>query len=255
MQLKTGGEMRGLASCGSKLTAYLLVLTCAFWTSINTRLEASTGAEICQDAARYAASKTGVPVTILQAISLTETGRKKNGEFAPWPWTVNMEGKGVWFDSRQAAFDYATKNFDRGARSFDVGCFQLNFRWHGKAFPSLEAMFDPNANAIYAAKYLLTLYAEMGNWESAVGAYHSRTPKLANKYKKRFARIHARISGSEALPKTAKVGFEPTAKKTKVNGYPLLQTVDTAPRTNGSLFSLSTRNGSVLLLQSKGQLF
>jgi hypothetical protein len=232
-----------------------LTLSVALWVSVSLPTNAATGAEICQNAANDAAAKTGIPVTILYAISLAETGRKNNGTFAPWPWTVNMEGKGVWFDTRQAAFEYATKNFDRGARSFDVGCFQLNYKWHGKAFPSLEAMFDPNANALYAAKFLLSLYAEKGDWDSAVGAYHSRTPKYANRYRKRFARIHAQLSGNDDLPETANVTPETGPRVAKLNGYPLLQATGAAKASNGSLFSLVADTGPGLILKSKGRLF
>ena len=110
--------------------------------------------QICDAAARTASAQTGVPLTVLQAISLTETGRKSNGRIRPWPWTVNMEGKGVWFDGPDEAKAYAFRNYKRGARSFDLGCFQLNFKWHGHAFASIEEMFDPEANALYAANFL-----------------------------------------------------------------------------------------------------
>ena len=39
---------------------------------------------------------------------------------------------------------------------------QINYRWHGHAFPSLEAMFDPEWTATYAAQFLRTLYEERG---------------------------------------------------------------------------------------------
>lgn len=149
--------------------------------------------KICENAALQAASVTGVPVSVLRAISLTETGRRRGGKFRPWPWTVNMEGKGVWFDTEDDARAYVYKNYKRGARSFDVGCFQLNYKWHGKAFASIEQMFDPQENANYAANFLKDLFAEMGNWSDAAGAYHSRTPKYANKYKVRFNSIRSEL--------------------------------------------------------------
>ena len=46
--------------------------------------------EICDSAALQAAKVSGVPISVLKAISLTETGRKRDGAFRPWPWTVNM---------------------------------------------------------------------------------------------------------------------------------------------------------------------
>lgn len=212
--------------------------------------------DICRHAAERAAAKTGIPVDILHAISLTETGRKIGANFDPWPWTINMEGKGVWFDDRKSVTDYANKNFKRGARSFDLGCFQINYKWHSKAFTSIEQMLDPDANANYAARYLLELFSEKGNWESAVGAYHSRTPKFANKYKKRFARIYTGLSGQPALPETAKIAYSAKPGGPRLNAYPLLQSQPKAIPTLGSLFSLARQpTNPGLITQSNGPLF
>jgi soluble lytic murein transglycosylase-like protein len=54
-------------------------------------------------------------------------------------------------------------------------------------------MFDPDANAAYAARFLSELHAELGDWSRAAGAYHSRTPSFAWKYRARFDRIRARL--------------------------------------------------------------
>ena len=48
-------------------------------------------------------------------------------------------------------------------------------------FPSLEAMFDPDTGADYAAHFLQSLYAERGDWSAAAGAYHSQTPARAER--------------------------------------------------------------------------
>ncbi|MGO4917878.1 transglycosylase SLT domain-containing protein [Pseudogemmobacter sp. W21_MBD1_M6] len=145
----------------------------------------------CEAASITASQEIGVPLSVLTAISLNETGRKHAGEFRPWPWTVNMEGKGMWFDTEDEARAYVYQNYKKGARSFDVGCFQINFRWHGKAFASIDEMFDPRSNAIYAASFLKQLYAEKGNWSDAAGAYHSRTKVYADRYINRFDKIRA----------------------------------------------------------------
>jgi hypothetical protein len=150
---------------------------------------------ICDQAAAEASARTGVPVAVLEAISLAETGRKHGGQFRPWPWTVNMEGKGLWFDSVDDARAYVYSQYKRGARSFDVGCFQINYKWHGQAFPSIDAMFDPVAGAVYAAEFLRDLHAEEGSWSEAAGAYHSRTPEFAEEYRARFDRIHDDLAG------------------------------------------------------------
>ena len=150
-------------------------------------------AAVCEQAAEIAAQKTGVPVSVLKAISLNETGRKSGGAFRPWAWTVNMEGKGFWFDTLDEARTFVFKEFKRGARSFDVGCFQINYKWHGQAFSSIDAMFDPLENGLYAARFLKDLYNETGSWSKAAGAYHSRTPKYADKYAARFTKFRQKF--------------------------------------------------------------
>lgn len=153
-------------------------------------------AETCDRAARVAAKTHGIPLDVLRAITRTETGRLGDLGLTPWPWTVNMEGAGRWFTSRDDALAYVFKHFKTGARSFDVGCFQLNFKWHGAAFRSIEDMFDPETNARYAAKFLKDLYGELGDWSAAAGAYHSRTPSYARVYVARFDEIRANLEAS-----------------------------------------------------------
>ena len=36
-----------------------------------------------------------------------------------------------------------TEVFVDGQPSFDVGCFQLNYKWHGEHFASIDQMFEP----------------------------------------------------------------------------------------------------------------
>lgn len=164
---------------------------------------ASTDATICDRAATAAAHGSDVPATYLHALTRTETGRSRGGRLTPWPWTVNMEGAGHWFETRAEALAFVQAHHKRGARSFDIGCFQINYRWHGEAFESIAAMFDPLANARYAASFLSTLRDgdgdgdDEGDWRRAVGRYHSKTPKFANKYKQRFDRILANLDPQE----------------------------------------------------------
>jgi hypothetical protein len=177
-----------------KGTALLILLQAALLLSADASAPDDLSV-ICDQAASEASAQTGVPLAVLQAISLTETGRKRAGRFRPWPWTVNMEGKGLWFDTEDDARAYVYSQYKRGARSFDVGCFQINYKWHGQAFASIDAMFDPVANAVYAAEFLRGLRAEEGSWSAAAGAYHSRTPEFADKYRERFDRIHDGLAG------------------------------------------------------------
>ncbi|GHE01804.1 hypothetical protein U879_15910 [Defluviimonas sp. 20V17] len=184
---------------------------------------------LCDAATNHAARATGVPVSVLQAISLTETGRRRGGTTRPWPWTVNMEGKGHWFPTRDAALAFIDERHSAGARSFDLGCFQLNYRWHGGAFASFTDMFNPQANALYAARFLRTLYDEFGDWTRAAGAYHSRTPELARRYKARFSQYFTALTGAKPTTEAARVSEgalrnpAPDGGGSGPNRYPLLQ--------------------------------
>lgn len=195
--------------------------------------------QTCYGAAQKAADQSGVPVDILLAITLNETGRQRAGEIEPWPWTMNVAGKGYWFDNQAEAKAFAKRQLDRGQVSFDVGCFQINYRWHKSGFAGIDAMFDPVENALYAAKFLSALHAETGSWLEAAGAYHSRTPKYAARYRKRFAshltRIRNRGAKSYRMASVEPVASDPPTSKP--NGYSLLQT---GPATGmGSLVPLS----------------
>lgn len=199
---------------------------------------------VCDRVSSLASKATGVPLSVLSAISLAETGQVTNQKFTSWPWTVNMEGKGIWFKTEADANTFVHKELQRGAKNFDVGCFQLNYRWHGEKFSSIEEMFDPNSNALYAANFLKKLYLEKGNWTDAAGAYHSRTPKYANKYKARFSQIHLKYHGNinrysspVQPPKVdlTEISIEsPTS--TKFNQFPLLQSSSSRKMSLGSLF-------------------
>ncbi len=171
---------------------------------------------LCDRAASHAATATGVPIDILLAISRVETGRRHDGSLSPWPWTINADGKGAFYDSKAEAVAAAAAHLTDGTGTFDIGCFQLNIRWHGSAFSTFDAMFDPEKNASYAAGFLMSLYQETGNWADAVASYHSRSPDLAHAY---LNQVKAVLNGPEA----AMVAETAAAPPPRANNFPLLQ--------------------------------
>lgn len=203
---------------------------------------ADPGAEVCERAIVAGAAAEGVPADVLHAISLTETGRPDGGRLRPWPWAINREGEGHWFRSRAEAFAFAQSSLAEGRPSFDVGCFQINYYWHGENFPSLETMFDPETGARYAARFLRSLYLERGSWLAAAGAYHSQTPERASIYRARFERILAGLGGNADLA-LASAGPAPAAdpaapprkSRTRLSRGPKIITIPKAapPETGG----------------------
>ncbi|TDL74203.1 lytic transglycosylase domain-containing protein [Palleronia sediminis] len=183
-------------------------------------------ADICHEAARRAASESGVPVDVLLAITLTETGRRHEGRFAPWPWTVNAAGEGRWFATRHEAEAFVAKRRAQGIDSIDIGCFQINLRWHGEAFATPDAMFDPVENARYAAAFLGRLHAETGDWTRAAGAFHSRTEIHAARYRRKFAQHREMVLadvGPPRLPRSATVARLIPVRPPRENGWPLMR--------------------------------
>lgn len=114
-----------------------------------------------------------IPQGLTTAVSLVETGRPMGGRRLPWPWTINANGQGRFFDTKEQAVAEARKLLEQGQRSIDVGCMQVNLRYHPTAFRTLEEAFDPAINVAYGTKFLASLHSVQGSWEKAVERYHS----------------------------------------------------------------------------------
>lgn len=141
---------------------------------------------LCRPAIAMAEAGAAIPPRLLSAIGRVESGRRgADGRLAPWPWTINAEGQGHFFDSKAEAVAAVRALQARGVRSIDVGCLQVNLMHHPDAFASLDAAFDPGANAAYAARFLAQLHDQLGTWPKAAGAYHSQTPELGEDYRNR----------------------------------------------------------------------
>ena len=171
----------------------------------------------CDQAAMNAAQTSNVPVDIMLAVTRVETGRSDGNQINPWPWAINLDGNGHWFADADQAIAFADEQLAQGIENFDVGCFQINLRWHGAEFTSLADVFDPQTNADYAARFLSDLYAEKGDWQQAVAAYHSRTPELAAVYVQKITDVIVKLA---SVPENYGT---PVAAPARPNRFPLLQ--------------------------------
>ncbi|MGH7070335.1 MAG: transglycosylase SLT domain-containing protein [Acetobacteraceae bacterium] len=144
----------------------------------------------CEQAITAAEQRLQLPAGLLAAVGRVETGRTDHaGVMHPWPYTINAEGAGAFFATKQAAVAAVRALEERGVRSIDVGCVQVNLLHHPAAFVSLDEAFDPVVNTAYGARFLRRLYDEMQSWPAAVAAYHSRTPGLGAPYRARVLAI------------------------------------------------------------------
>ncbi len=143
-----------------------------------------------------------IPDGLLRAIGRVESGRRDavTGRVAAWPWAINAEGRGRWFESQREALAAVRAMQAGGVGSIDVGCFQVNLVHHPAAFAVLEDGFDPGRNADYAGRFLAGLRARTGSWEAAVAAYHSATPERGGPYREKVYAAWTRDGGGVAVP-------------------------------------------------------
>ena len=139
------------------------------------------------DNCNYLTEKYGkiynLPNKLLTSIALVESGIKKN-EFKSWPWTLNVSGKSMYFDNKLETLEYLKSNIS-SKKSIDVGCMQINTRYHLKNFKDLSHLVEPEENVKYAAIYLRKLYNKHKSWNEAVSRYHSSIPKRKKNYLKK----------------------------------------------------------------------
>lgn len=155
---------------------------------------------ICENATVAAEMAQRLPRAMLFSVSMVESGRfnKTTRKTRPWPWTINAEGQSYYFNSKSEAVAATRLLLKQGMRSIDVGCMQINLRYHPDAFKNLEAAFDPATNVAYGAEFLQQLYSRTKSWPDAIATYHSQSKTHNRPY---FARVinvwtdqHERIS-------------------------------------------------------------
>ena len=88
-------------------------------------------------------------------------------------------------------------------------------------------MFDPLANASCVARFLRELHDERGDWLAAAGAYHSRTPEHATRYRAAFDAHRATAAHEGRIDVSTVVAQAPVPR---ANTFPLLTEPDGAPR-------------------------
>jgi hypothetical protein len=148
----------------------------------------------CEGMAAQTGARFGLPEGLLPAISRVETGLKQGERgVRGWPWTLNVQGKGYYFKTREEALAKLRAVLDAGVRNVDVGCMQINYRWHAENFASVEEMMSPEANTAYAAKFLTRLKNRHGSWEVATKYYHSSDRTRGTAYLGRVHRVLARL--------------------------------------------------------------
>ncbi len=151
------------------LSALFAAISISSAAAATPRPEHNAFNAVCEAEMTRAASQHGVPLGILFAVALNETGRRG------WlhPYALNVAGKSHFPQSPAEAVEIFRRERARGVRLIDLGCMQINHHYHAKEFGSVEAMLDPGTNVEYAAVFLKRLKAQHGTWTMAAARYHA----------------------------------------------------------------------------------
>jgi hypothetical protein len=86
---------------------------------------------------------------------------------------------------------------------------QVNLKHHPEAFANLDVAFEPATNTDYAARFLVQLHDQTGDWTKATANYHSAVPAEGGPYADKVASVwpeEQRKAGMAPLP-LAGTGF------------------------------------------------
>lgn len=134
------------------------------------------------------AEQSDIPPIILYSIALCESGKSIQGEYRPWPWTINVDGEGQYFEEADSAITSASDAINKGA-SVDIGLMQINWKYHGHRFSSIAHAIDPYINLATGAQIIREYTDQTGSLWNGIGRYHSGTPDKAHHYRERCLKI------------------------------------------------------------------
>ncbi len=137
---------------------------------------------------RDMAERIPVSPAVLYALALLESGQSgRTPSYRPWPWTLTVNAKPYFFDSRFEAEIFLKQALKSRPSQLGVGLFQIEHRFHAHRFSGMETMLDPYENTRAAADIFREALEYTGGdvWQ-AVGRFHSATPRYAEAYQRRF---------------------------------------------------------------------
>ena len=148
----------------------ILAAAAIFTFSASLGIGAARGApNLCEREMTRAATRYDIPLGVLYAVGLTETGKRGSLQ----PFAMNIEGRAHYSESAADAVKDFEEARAEGAVLIDIGCMQINHYYHAENFSSVREMFDPRKNVDYAARFLNELKAREGSWTLAVARYHA----------------------------------------------------------------------------------
>jgi len=146
---------------------------------------------------RQIANTHGIPQEIFYAVALAESGKTIESlhHRRPWPWTLNVAGKGLYFESRWQAWRTLEEALRSGQDSIDIGLMQVNWRFHHDKLQSTWLALEPRHNLRVAASILRACYRQRRDWWLSVGCYHAPSnTERASRYQQRVTALWRQVT-------------------------------------------------------------
>ncbi len=132
----------------------------------------------------------GIPPSLFYAIAMQESGRflEDDGRLKPWPWSLNVAGDAYYYDSMEEAWEALRSFIEERPAHIGIGLVQVTWPYNPHLLRDPFTALEPSINLGIGAQILRACYDRLGDWWSAVGCYHSPTPKYATAYQERVRR-------------------------------------------------------------------
>lgn len=155
--------------------------------------------EVPPPAYQRAAIINGVPPAVLYSVAKVESNLKIKIGYYPWPWTLNVKGRGSYYATRAEACIAVMEGLrQHGKYGVDIGLTQQNWGWVGSqhyAHPC-DAL-SPSDNLNTAAIELRRCFEKEGDWVRAAGCYHRPAGgEPARRYREIFSKKYMQIIGT-----------------------------------------------------------
>src|SRR5690606_21010983 len=125
------------------------------------------------------------------AVALQESGVSLRGRHIPWPWTLNVAGSALRFQTREAACARLRRALAEVTPTrVDVGLGQINVGYQRQRFDDPCELLDPYRNLAIAATILREQHAAGEDWLIAAGRYHRPAGGEAAARYRRSVNVH-----------------------------------------------------------------
>ena len=140
---------------------------------------------------RLIAHEENVPATVVYCIARVESTKPGLGK--SWPWTLNINHKPYYLESRDAALALLKETLDSGEHRVAISLMQVRWDFHAEKFNhDPEQALDPVRNVRVGIQVLkgFRRAAKNKDWWSAIGYYYAglKNKSAAAKYRQNVLR-------------------------------------------------------------------